>query len=336
MDGSIFHKTCAKCEDCKCQITLSNFTKTGNTLLCKTHYFKKFSEQGTYLGGEKFAQKSRAGAYSPPPPPTTVTSVATPKPVEHIPIASASASSGVGQTDPPVSSGSVKDRMKMFGSSTGNQTKCAGCSRIVYANDPQIVLDGITYHKECAKCSDCRCQITIQNFTKSGTTLYCKTHYFKKFNEEGTYLGGEKYNQKSSQGAFGTKKMNIVSGMPDAIAASGEVMSMPVPLLTRQQTSPMDSVDNDEVVMAMGNGECDELVPVEACAVESGVSINVCSAALDAVTPDETDSSTTPLDPVETGDDVTADMSEIQLSGKDNALCGTGQAEVNVQEIDGV
>jgi cysteine and glycine-rich protein len=67
LDGSIFHKTCAKCEECKCQITLSNFTKTGTTLLCKTHYFKKFHEEGTYVGGEKYAQKS-GRSYSPPRP----------------------------------------------------------------------------------------------------------------------------------------------------------------------------------------------------------------------------------------------------------------------------
>ncbi len=62
LDGSIFHKGCAKCNDCNCQISLSNFTKNENdgiiTLLCKTHYFKRFHEQGSYLGGEKFAIKN--------------------------------------------------------------------------------------------------------------------------------------------------------------------------------------------------------------------------------------------------------------------------------------
>lgn len=28
------------------------------TLLCKTHYFKRFREGGSYLGGEKFAVKA--------------------------------------------------------------------------------------------------------------------------------------------------------------------------------------------------------------------------------------------------------------------------------------
>jgi hypothetical protein len=40
--------TSAKCQDCKCQITLSNFHKSeegGKTLLlCKTHFFTRFNE----------------------------------------------------------------------------------------------------------------------------------------------------------------------------------------------------------------------------------------------------------------------------------------------------
>ncbi|RYY72536.1 hypothetical protein EON63_20745, partial [archaeon] len=46
----------------RCQITLSNFAKHESgetiTLLCKTHYFRRFREDGSYLGGEKFAVKA--------------------------------------------------------------------------------------------------------------------------------------------------------------------------------------------------------------------------------------------------------------------------------------
>jgi len=62
LDGKIFHNACAKCADCSCQITVSNFAKSeiGDqiTLLCKTHYFKRFHEGGAYLGGEKFEKKA--------------------------------------------------------------------------------------------------------------------------------------------------------------------------------------------------------------------------------------------------------------------------------------
>ena len=53
LDGTILHKSCAKCKDCNCQITLSNFAKHETpeelTLLCKTHYFKRFHEQGQVI-----------------------------------------------------------------------------------------------------------------------------------------------------------------------------------------------------------------------------------------------------------------------------------------------
>ena len=62
LDGTLLHKACAKCQDCNCQISLSNFTKNETkdnfTLLCKTHYFQRFRENGNYPGAEQF-QKSK-------------------------------------------------------------------------------------------------------------------------------------------------------------------------------------------------------------------------------------------------------------------------------------
>ena len=330
LDGSVFHKTCAKCEECKCQITLSNFTKTGNNLLCKTHYFKKFSEQGTYLGGEKFAQKSKVGAYSPPPPPTAAHSVSAPVIQESVRSAPAVVSGGVGNTDPPVASGCVKDRMKMFSSNAGNQTKCAECAQSVYSNDPQIVLDGITYHKECAKCSDCRCQITIQNFTKSGTTLYCKTHYFKKFNEEGTYLGGEKFSHKSAPGVFVAKASNFTSSAESAPAAASAPVTRP-PLISRQQTTPMDSVDYDDLGSSGSDGAAPEdrgLFDVADISEGQGaeadaVATDAPGTGLDTTTTEDTDSATQGC-LVEEGEggEVTVETAVNKLSNAVDAACG--------------
>eukprot|EP01039_Chlorochromonas_danica_P001516 gene1516-1651_t len=81
--------------------------------------------------------------------------------------------------------------------------KCKICVKTVYPMDPQINLDGNIFHKPCAKCADCNCQITISNFSKheteEGVILLCKTHYFKRFREEGAYLGGEKYHVKATR-----------------------------------------------------------------------------------------------------------------------------------------
>ena len=75
--------------------------------------------------------------------------------------------------------------------------KCAKCEKSVFPNDPQITFDGAKFHKPCAKCADCSCQITLSNFTKApDNTLLCKTHYFKRFHEEGNYLGGEQFAHK--------------------------------------------------------------------------------------------------------------------------------------------
>ena len=76
-------------------------------------------------------------------------------------------------------------------------SKCPVCNKTVYPMDPQIALDGHKYHKGCAKCSDCGCQISLSNFTKCDTALLCKTHYFKRFHEEGSYVGGDKYENKN-------------------------------------------------------------------------------------------------------------------------------------------
>jgi len=80
-------------------------------------------------------------------------------------------------------------------------SKCKVCTKTVYPMDPLINLDGSVFHKPCAKCADCQCQITISNFTKneSGdqTLLLCKTHYFKRFHEGGSYVGGEKFQNKT-------------------------------------------------------------------------------------------------------------------------------------------
>jgi len=170
LDGSLFHKPCAKCADCQSQITLQNFTKneSGDTtlLLCKTHYFKRFHEGGAYVGGEKFHNKT------------------------------ASAGEGGGGAAAPAKAAAV--------ASIKNSTKCKICGQSVYPMDPQVNLDGALFHSKCAKCADCKCQINISNFTKNttgdDTVLLCKTHYNQRFNEAGgSFLGGDKFQVKNAR-----------------------------------------------------------------------------------------------------------------------------------------
>ena len=90
----------------------------------------------------------------------------------------------------------------------------------VYPADPQINLDGSLFHKSCAKCSDCKCQITLSNFAKNetsqSTTLLCKTHYFQRFNQGGgNYVGGEKYHTKTNRCAMFTFQGVKINESPD-------------------------------------------------------------------------------------------------------------------------
>jgi hypothetical protein len=184
--------------------------------LCKTHYFKRFNEQGNYLGGENFAQKSTRGntTFTPPAAPSSTPT----------PSAASSAAAPPPTPEETERRKSIQERMKAFGGGAGNQVKCAVCDKTVYPNDPQIALDGVNYHKECAKCSDCKCQITLANFCKFETTLFCKTHYFKRFSEEGSYLGGDKYAQKSGVARAAAAPVSEAS-VPSEAAGSEAVVS---------------------------------------------------------------------------------------------------------------
>jgi hypothetical protein len=106
-------------------------------------------------------------------------------------------------------------------------SKCRVCVKFVYPMDPQINLDGVIFHKPCAKCQDCNCQITISNFTKNvtadETVLLCKTHYFKRFHEGGSYLGGEKFSVKATRDVQALDKAAGGSGRNTPSAVAEEV-----------------------------------------------------------------------------------------------------------------
>ena len=48
-------------------------------------------------------------------------------------------------------------------------TKCSSCGQAVYTMDAQIKLDGLCYHKGCAKCNDCG----RLNFTSRLLSIFC-------------------------------------------------------------------------------------------------------------------------------------------------------------------
>jgi hypothetical protein len=93
----------------------------------------------------------------------------------------------------------TRSTRSIMASASSPSNKCAKCDATVFPMDPQITLDGTKFHKGCAKCADCSTQITLSNFTKApDNTLLCKTHYFKRFREEGNYIGGEQFQRKGT------------------------------------------------------------------------------------------------------------------------------------------
>lgn len=122
-------------------------------------------------------------------------------------------------------------------------TRCKICSKAIYPMDPQINLDGSKFHKTCAKCGECGCQITLSNFTKNEsndqTMLLCKIHYFKRFHEGGSYVGGDKYRAKSQRDIQSALKLdNLSDNLADADVAAQQ-----------QEQSAVDNSSTDDKIV---------------------------------------------------------------------------------------
>lgn len=211
LDGNIYHNPCAKCADCNCQISLSNFTLTdqpdGKLLLCKTHYMDRFHKGEGYGGGEKFKGKS----------PDTNGKLA----------------------------GSAITKIK-------STTSCKICAKSLYPNDPQLNVDGTLFHKTCAKCQDCDCQITLSNFAAINAEEYvllCKTHYNKRFSESGgSYPGGEKFNVKNVRDIRAASVAEAAKDPVRSSDAQSDFSSKAKVSSTKEETdSTMASADSEDV-----------------------------------------------------------------------------------------
>lgn len=116
--------------------------------------------------------------------------------------------------------------------------------------DRQINLDGSIFHQECAKCADCQCQITLENFNKNetgdATLLLCKTHYFKRFHEGGSYLGGEKFQVKNSRDVNAASVAAAAADPVKSASADPSDKSFDFASLKKGGLSPKKS-DEDEV-----------------------------------------------------------------------------------------
>jgi hypothetical protein len=125
--------------------------------------------------------------------------------------------------------------------------KCPICTKTVYPMDAQINLDGSIFHLPCAKCQDCKCQITLNNFAKhefdnKEVLLLCKTHLMKRFHEEGSYIGAEKYKVKAERDVHAAEKASHSSAVSSPVAAA---IVEQVYLTDDEQKVPVGQVKKD-------------------------------------------------------------------------------------------
>ena len=153
--------------------------------------------------------------------------------------------------------------------------KCGTCEKSVYPNDQQINLDGFIFHKTCAKCEDCKCQISLSNFTKNNiegkTVLLCKTHYFKRFHEEGSYVGGDKYEKKAPRDG-GVSVDTTFTGGIQAFSSSPVVPSVLKVTESVQKVSLVESASAEQVQVQVEETPSEDIAtPEETVTVEETV-----------------------------------------------------------------
>jgi cysteine/glycine-rich protein len=44
-EGGVYHRSCLKCTECHCQLTLLNFASIKGTLYCKPHFIELFKRE---------------------------------------------------------------------------------------------------------------------------------------------------------------------------------------------------------------------------------------------------------------------------------------------------
>ena len=102
----------------------------------------------------------------------------------------------------PMNVGRINPAIR-FGTGGGGQQKCGACMKTIYANDAKLVIDEMKFHRACAKCSTCQCQLTLGNFATADDLLLCKTHLMESFARAGGKYAGDSKFQKASQGYHG-------------------------------------------------------------------------------------------------------------------------------------
>ncbi|KAH7690814.1 Regulatory protein MLP and related LIM proteins protein [Dioscorea alata] len=93
----------------------------------------------------------------------------------------------------------------------GTQDKCKACDKTVHFID-LLTADGVPYHKTCFKCSHCKGNLTMCNYSSMDGVLYCKPHFEQLFKETGNF-------SKNFQSGKSGDKSNELSRTPSKLSS---------------------------------------------------------------------------------------------------------------------
>lgn len=82
---------------------------------------------------------------------------------------------------------------------------CSSCSKTLYPME-RMEVNGLAMHKNCFRCSHCRCNLRLGNYTVSCGKLFCGPHYKQLFLIKGNYdegFGREKWSKPAPLSAEG-------------------------------------------------------------------------------------------------------------------------------------
>ncbi|KAL1834825.1 LIM domain-containing protein WLIM2b [Daucus carota subsp. sativus] len=78
---------------------------------------------------------------------------------------------------------------------SGTTDKCKACDTTVHFFE-MISADGVPYHKNCFRCSNCKTRLSMSNYHSLEGNLFCKAHFEQRIKETGivprTVLSGNK------------------------------------------------------------------------------------------------------------------------------------------------
>lgn len=70
-----------------------------------------------------------------------------------------------------------------------NNEKCVACGKTAYPLE-RAVASGKVFHKNCFKCSVCKCVLKVIDYAHLDGIFYCQTHFQQLFLMNGDYKSG--------------------------------------------------------------------------------------------------------------------------------------------------